>query len=98
MWRCVVENPAEKAAVDVIVLSDSDDDESEADSCIQPVRLSNKRPVSAISSDSSVADSAPPLSIQSSFPATSSSLQPPPRAVPRLQYEGPTSTTTTHGQ
>ena len=45
------------ADIDIIVLSDSDDDIEASDngSCIQPIRA-HKRPVSAISSDSSSLD------------------------------------------
>ena len=48
----------DKADVDIIILSDSDDDNVESDngSSIQPVSRPNKRPISAISSDSSSAD------------------------------------------
>lgn len=44
--------------MDIIVLSDSDDDNIESDngSSIQPISRPNKRPISAISSDSSSAE------------------------------------------
>lgn len=55
-FSCFPDEPKEKAPVDVIVLSDSDDDDqSEASSSIiQPITRPAKRPISAISSDSSL--------------------------------------------
>lgn len=58
MYFLIVEPEKEKRDVDIIVLSDSDDDDCISDngSSIQPVSRPNKRPISAISSDSSSID------------------------------------------
>lgn len=95
----VGEEVSEKPAVDVIVLSDSDDDDDDDkvsdSSSIQPIRT-NKRPISAISSDSSTGLENGTSSFLPPYPTNSygishlsKSSQPPPPSLHLPPMSGP---------